>query len=293
MKQFLKSAATISSLCFLFCSCTEENVEVTEFGEFRHKITDYETKRILWFGKDEYRNSEYDLYYHGNKVDLNELVPAHLKPEDKKMEIDPLDMANPFYGGDEGVYCLLDNRRKSSLVMLKPNGATFDIIPLVNVSRDTTLLCFLQDLQPIGNYRVLYSNYIIDEKKMKVVAQFAQVSRYYSVDGGDTSNMDGYAFTYYGVSPDNNIVVRSFYPYMMDAHPELKSLFLSDIRTGKTTEFPLMDGEHELVDTYNNKTEDLKPYQWFKDNFEWEEVKGSYRLKIKHKVLTPEKSTIK
>ena len=178
--------------------------------------------------------------------------------------------------------------------MLKPNGATFDLIPLVNVSKDTTQLCTLKDLQPIGGKKVLYSNYVIDEKTLKVVAQLPQISRYYySQERGDTTNIDAYAFTYYGSSPDNSMIVRSFYPYMIDTHAELTSLFLSDLITGKTTEFPLVEREKDLVDTYNDKTDNKKPYQWFKENFEWEQTKKGYRLKVKSKIMTPEKSTIK
>jgi hypothetical protein len=291
MKQFLKSTAVIGSLCFLVCSCTDEKVKSTEYGEFSHRITDYETKGFLWFDNDS-RKSEYSLYYHGNKINFSEKAPGFLNAE-KGSEIIPLDVAEPFYGSNLGTYCLLSNGTKSSLVVLKPQGATFDIIPLVNISTDTTALCRLSDLSPIGSNKVLYANYVIDEKESKVLAQFVPVSRYYKTMEGDTSNLDGWANTYYGISPDNNIIVRSFYPFMMDAHPELKSLFLSNLKTGKTTEFPLIDGEMELVDTYNNKKEDKKPYQWFKEMFEWEEVKGNYRLKIKSKVLTPEKSTIK
>ena len=79
MKQFLKSATVISAMCFLFSACTEEDEDTTVYGEFSHKITNYKTKQILWFGENERRPSDYELYYHGNKVDLNELAPPHLK----------------------------------------------------------------------------------------------------------------------------------------------------------------------------------------------------------------------
>jgi hypothetical protein len=284
MKQLLSYTFGSVLLLCLFPGCKEKRVESTTYGDFRYEVTNWERKRILWEGKD-HLSSEHRMYYKDEEVDFEKLATDYLKEKTNFMEALSLTAAAPtFFHRDSALYCELDAGLHSTIGVLTVNKEGLIFIPLINKSIENFEPYFsFYQMDSIGNQKILMTNYLLHEQPFRVLAKFEPIIRGYDNYTGDTT-ASAEVDTYYAMSPDNKTIVRSFVKDMF-GYPELASLFLTEISSGKTTEIPLMNGDSLLVKTYVDNADSTSCNYWFRENFEWVAENDSYTLRIRNPLI--------
>ena len=269
-------------LILLLSSCYEKTKEEQQYGQLRVVTVRAEQPRLLWPG-NQFINLETEAYYKQEKIDFSRLAREMLKGTFQLTgNVELLQIQPSYLQKTTLFYCKLASDDKIVLCFLADDGEKLSLIPL---AQETTKapLPILEQMDSIGSVQVFYGNYIINEQRQWVERTLPVISRYYATGQDDSTNYDAFANTLYGVSPDRKMIVRSFYPHKMDADPQLITLFVTNINTGKSTEFPLQTGGKNVVELLNEYLDKETARHWFDRNFKWVIAKGEYTIQLKKK----------
>lgn len=269
-------------ITLLLSSCYEKTKEEKEYGQLRIVTIKAEQPRLLWPGS-QFINLETKAYYKHEKINFSRLAKEMLKGAYQMTGNIELQQIQPAYLQKTTLfYCKLTSEDKIVLCFLADDGDKLSLVPL---AQETTKapLPILQEMDSISNFQVFYGNYIINEQRQRVERTLPVINRYYATGQDDSTNYDSFANTLYGVSPDHKMIVRSFYPHKMDADPQLITLFVTNIMTGKSKEFPLQADGQNLVKLLNEYLDAETARHWFDRNFKWVIANGEYRIQLKKK----------
>lgn len=272
-------------LIILFLSsCYEKTKEEKTYGQLRVVNIKAEQPRLLWPGS-QFISLDTKAYYKNQKINFKKLAAEVLTGVYKMSGNVELMQIQPAYLQKTTLfYCKLASDDKVVLCFLADDGDKLSLIPLALEDLKAPLP-ILQEMDSIGNYQVFYGSYIINEQRQQVERKLPVISRYYTTGQDDSTNYDSFANTLYSVSPDHQMIVRSFYPHKMDADPQLITLFVTDIHTGKSKEFPLQVDGKNIVKLLNEYTDHETARQWFNRSFRWVISKREYTIELKGKTL--------
>lgn len=269
-------------LCLL-SSCNKKTKEETTYGSLRIVNTKTEQPYFFWQGSH-FIGMDSEAYYKDHKIDFTDLAKETLTGiYQMKGKVHLMEIRPSFLQANTLFYCKLSSEDKMTLCFLTDDGDKLSLVPVVEQTQKAPLP-ILQEIDSIDRTRVLFANYVINEQRQQVEKALPVIDRYYKTAQNDSTNFEGYVNTLYGVSPDQKVIVRSFYPHMMDAHPQLITLFLTELTTGKTTEFPLQVKGKNIVKLFNEYiSSDETTREWFQRSFKWVLKNGEYTIEVSQK----------